>query len=182
MRGGKWGERLKEGGWEGIGRESDGHRWRENAQNRRPPFCHRTATPQPESRAIFRYTFLSHFRAANERFLRFSLPISLFFFCLFPSVKRTLPLARTRTRMRAGVGATTSRSFRFENARDFCEYFPIIRRPRFVKYVYDDLKKKIMLRYESFFCDCMIRVQKGKFKQIHFIKRRYFFPLLVKIL
>lgn len=100
------------------------------------------------SRHFSIYLSLPFSRCERAFFTFLSSDLSIFF-CLFPSVKRTLPLARTRTR--AGVGATTSRSFRFENARDFCEYFPIIRRPHFVKYIYDDLKKKIMLRYESFF-------------------------------
>lgn len=63
---------------EGTGRESDGHRWRENAQNRQPPFYHRaraaTLSAVPEVAPFFD-TSLSHFRTANEHFLRFSLPI-----------------------------------------------------------------------------------------------------------
>lgn len=115
-------------GWEGIVRESDGHRWRENAQNRRPPFCHRAAIPH-RSRAIFRYTFLSYFRAANKRFLCFSLPISLYFFFV--------PKRQTRASVRADSNARRRRRdneplFPFRKCTELLwQHFPIIQRPHF---------------------------------------------------
>ncbi|KYM81043.1 hypothetical protein ALC53_08384 [Atta colombica] len=71
---------------------------------------------------FFDIPFSPIFALRTSVFTFLSSDLSLFF--LFSSVKRALPSARTG--MRAGVGATTSCSFRFENARNSWQHFPII--------------------------------------------------------
>lgn len=93
------------------------------------------------SRHFSIYLSLPFSRCERAFFTFLSSDLSIFFFCSQASSARFRSRGRGRG-CRAGVGATTSRSFRFENARDFCEYFPIIRRPRFVKYIYMMILRK----------------------------------------
>lgn len=94
--------------WEGIGRATAIG----GGKTRKIAGYPSITTLLPRTRAIFRYLSLPFSRCERAFFTFLSSDFSFF---LFPSVKRVLPSAWTR--MRAGVGATTSRSFRFENTR-----------------------------------------------------------------